>query len=134
MTVVAKVALLYASLNAFVYLGLSWRVVRLRRRYKVGIGYNGKQDLNRAIRVHANFAEYVPLALVLLFGLELAGIGSGALHGLGAMLVLGRLLHAYSLSRDAGQSRGRSLGTGLTWLMIGASAALGVAAAAGALP
>lgn len=134
MPVLAKVALLYASLNAFVFLGLSWRVVRLRRRYRVGIGYNGKQNLNRAIRAHANFAEYVPLALVLLLGLELAGVGSGALHVLGAMLVAGRLLHAFSLSRDAGQSPGRSLGTGLTWLMIGTSAALGVAAAAGFLP
>jgi uncharacterized membrane protein YecN with MAPEG domain len=129
--VAGKVALLYASLNAALYLGLSWRVVRLRRRYRVGIGYNGKQDLNRAIRVHANFAEYVPLALVLLLGLELAGLRDWALHVLGATLLSARLLHAHGLGREAGRSPGRSLGTGLTWLVIGVSALLGVGIGAG---
>ncbi|MFZ5556761.1 MAG: MAPEG family protein [Pseudomonadota bacterium] len=128
-----KVALIYASLNAALFLGLSWRVVRLRRRYRVGIGYNGKQDLNRAIRVHANFSEYVPLALVLLLGLELAGLSSLALHLLGGTLLAGRLLHAHGLGRESGRSPGRSLGTGLTWLVIGVSALLGIGLGIGTL-
>lgn len=129
---IGKVALLYASLNAALFLGLSWRVVHLRRRYRVGIGYNGKQDLNRAIRVHANFAEYVPLALILLLALEWAGLPGWVLHLLGATLLAGRLLHAHGLGRDAGRSPGRSLGTVLTWLVIGASALLGLGLAADA--
>lgn len=130
---IGKVALLYASLNAALYLGLSWRVVRLRRRYRIGIGYNGKQDLNRAIRVHANFAEYVPLALVLLLALETAGVGGALLHALGATLLAGRLLHAWGLSRESGRSPGRSVGTGLTWLVIGVSAVTGLGLGVGAL-
>jgi uncharacterized membrane protein YecN with MAPEG domain len=131
---VGKVALLYAGLNGALFLALSWRVVRLRRRYGVGIGYNGKQDLNRAIRVHANFGEYVPLALILLLGLEVGGLAGWALHVLGGTLLAGRLLHAYGLGRESGRSPGRSLGTGLTWLMIGVSAVLGIGLWLGDLP
>jgi len=37
---------------------------------------------------------------------------------LGITLVVGRVLHAYGLTRNAGPSIGRAVGILLTWLMI----------------
>lgn len=115
-----SVTLFYAGLLALILLALSIRVVALRRRHKVGVG-NGKQaDLELAVRCHANFCEYVPLALILLLALESSGAVAGwLLHVLGVALVLGRLLHGFfGLNRNAGKSQGRFFGTVLTLLML----------------
>lgn len=48
-----------------------------------------------AMRRHANFVECVPLALILIALLEMNGVAGGAIHGLGAGLVLARLSHAF---------------------------------------
>ena len=51
----------YASLLAALYFFLSLRVIRMRRRERIALGDGENARLERAIRVHANFAEYVPL-------------------------------------------------------------------------
>jgi len=127
------VSLLYAGLCGLILIGLSWRVVGLRRRFQVGIGTGNQPPLELAIRAHANFTEYTPLGLVLLIALD----GSGAvntllLHGLGISLVVGRLLHGFfGLNRSAGTTSGRLIGTLLTWLMLLISAALAIWVAVG---
>jgi uncharacterized membrane protein YecN with MAPEG domain len=63
----------YAALLALLYVGLAVRVIQLRRSERVALGDGGRQSLQRATRVHANFAEYVPLALILLVLAELTG-------------------------------------------------------------
>lgn len=55
----------YTALLAAFYIFLSVRVVRIRRQEKVGIGDGNNVRLRRAIRAHGNFAEYVPLAVIL---------------------------------------------------------------------
>jgi uncharacterized membrane protein YecN with MAPEG domain len=113
---------LYAALCALLLLALSIRVAMLRRRLRVPIGSDGPPEILRAIRVQANCAEYVPLALLLLFLLELARQPLWALHLLGAMLLLGRLLHAIGLGANPGVSFGRFTGIALTWTMMGVAA------------
>jgi uncharacterized protein len=122
------ITLFYASLLALLFLSLSLRVVLLRRRHRVGIGTGGEQSLELAARAHANFAEYVPLALVLMLALELwAGAPAVLLHLLGIALVVGRTLHGLvGLNRSAGQSPGRFIGTALTWLVLLVSAVTGL--------
>jgi uncharacterized protein len=124
---------LHAGLLALIFLGLSLRVVYLRRTLRVGLGSGGHESLNRAVRAHGNFAEYVPLALVLLLGLEAGtALPAWALHTMGLALVLGRVLHGFfGLNRHAGASLGRVWGTALTWLVIGVSALLLVATGVG---
>ncbi|RFF28407.1 MULTISPECIES: MAPEG family protein [unclassified Wenzhouxiangella] len=127
------ITMFYAGLLGLAYLGLALRVVYLRRSLKVGIGSGGHDSLNLAIRTHANFAEYVPLALVLLVLVE-AGTAAPAwaLHLLGAGLLVGRLMHGFvGLNRSAGYSVGRLWGTGLTWLVIFVAALMLVATAVG---
>jgi len=62
---------LYAALLGLMFIALSIRTIRLRRRYRVAIGDGRKALLQRAMRVNANFAEYVPLALLLIYFVEL---------------------------------------------------------------
>ena len=63
--------MLWSGLLGLLYLVLAGWVVRHRYRAKVGIGDGGDPALARAVRVHGNFAEYVPLTLVLLLLLVL---------------------------------------------------------------
>ena len=88
---------LYAALLALFYIVMSFKVVGKRRKYRVGIGSNGEMELERAIRVHGNFAEYVPFALLLLFLAEYSGLAPLYIHILGVALIIGRLSHAWGV-------------------------------------
>lgn len=110
-----QVFALYAALNGLIVLVLALLVVRQRFRTKVMLGDGGDPALLRAQRAHGNAIEYVPLVLVLL--LAMAGLRTSMLmlHVVGGLLTAGRILHAVGLSRSAGTSAGRALGTLLTW-------------------
>ena len=62
---------LYAAVFGLVFVILSVRTLMLRRKHQVAIGDGKSAELQRAARVHGNFAEYVPLALLLIFFLEM---------------------------------------------------------------
>lgn len=109
---------LYASLAGLLLLFLSFRVVRWRRKFSVGLGDGGQESLLRAQRTQANFIEYVPIALILLAAAESQGLAGWLLQTAGAILMLARLLHAWGLSRSSGRSFGRYWGTLLTWVVI----------------
>src|SRR5690348_1458038 len=89
---------LYAGLLAAWFLLLTLRVVQERHRTKVSLGDGGDPTLQRRIRAHANFAEYVPLALLLLAILELSRFSIYVIHVLGIALLIGRLLHGYAFA------------------------------------
>ena len=113
-----KITLLFASLHALLLLALIAPISRHRHRHKIGLGSGGDQVLERKIRAHANFIEFVPIALVLLALLELAGLQPGWLWMFGVVLLLARVMHALGLSRHAGYSFGRFWGTVLTMLVL----------------
>jgi uncharacterized membrane protein YecN with MAPEG domain len=117
-----RVSLLFAGLHALLLLLLSARVSRWRYRAEAAFGDPGNGPLARAILVQANFIEYVPIGLVLLALLELAGLPSRWLWALGSLLLLARLLHAWGLSLHSGTSFGRYWGTALTWMVLMAMA------------
>ncbi len=111
---------IYAALLALLFLYLSFRTIGVRRALKVGIGDGGDKAGSRAMRVHANFAEYVPLILLLLLMLELqlAGGASLMLHVLGLALVVGRCSHAYGVSQPEEVLHFRRVGMVLTFLVV----------------
>lgn len=117
---------LYGACIAVLAVVLAARVVILRRQLRVGVGDGGNRILSLAIRAHANLVEHAPLALLLLLLLEAAGESPWMLHAIGMLLLGGRLLHAWGLSRHAGVSFGRFYGTALTWaaLLVAAGALL----------
>ena len=100
------------------------RVSLRRRAIKVGIGNGGDAVLAQRIRVHANAAEYLPLALILLLILELNQTQPILLHVFGCVLIIGRILHAWGLSSSPGLTPGRAIGMALTWLTIAVMALL----------
>lgn len=108
----------YAAPIGLLAIALALRVVLLRRRYQIGVGTGGQPELARAVRAHGNLLEYTPLALLLLLLLESAGARTMLLHGIGSVLLIGRLLHAWGLSQNSGVSFGRFYGTALTWAAI----------------
>jgi len=112
----------YASLLAALYIFLSLRVIRIRRQERIGLGDRNNPRLQRAIRVHANFAEYVPLALVLIAFVEMQRSRALLVHGLCLSLVVGRVIHAYGVSQEKENYRLREAGMSLTFATIGGSA------------
>ncbi len=109
---------LWAALLALLYVALAVLVIRARYRTKTAIGSGGDARLERAIRAHANFAEYVPLTVVLLLLAELQGAWPWLLHLLGAALLVGRALHAYGISNPAEVYSRRQGGMVLTFTVL----------------
>ena len=102
---------LYAGLLALLMLVLALRVIRLRWKLRVGLGDGGDKAMSRAIRIHGNATEHVPIALLLMLVAELNHGKPALLHACGIVLVVARLLHAAGLTRSAGVSWQRTLGT-----------------------
>ena len=120
------ITLLFASLHALLMLVLLARISRHRHGQRIGLGDGGDAVLNRKIRVHGNFVEHAPIALLLLGLLELCGLQAVWLWTFGSALLLGRIMHAIGLSGSGGYSIGRFWGTALTWLVLLAMAIAGI--------
>jgi len=108
---------LYAGLLALWFVLLSVRVVNLRRR-GILFGDNGEVDVIRVVRAQANFAEYVPLALLLMGLLEISRYSIYLLHALGLVLLVARLLHGAALSFRWNVRTGRVVGAALTFVVL----------------
>ncbi|MFC4294739.1 MAPEG family protein [Novosphingobium tardum] len=94
---------------------LSIRIGRLRTSEKISVGDGGHELLGRRMRAQLNFAENVPLVLLMVAGIELAGKGGVWLLPVAALFVLGRVAHGIGM--DGGSMGwGRSAGTLITML------------------
>lgn len=89
----------YASLLVPLFVLISIRVIRARRSQKVALGDGGNPLLLRYMRVQANFAEYVPLTLVLFALAESLRTAPWLLHLMGLSLLIGRVLHMIGVSQ-----------------------------------
>jgi uncharacterized membrane protein YecN with MAPEG domain len=112
----------YAAVLALLFVLLSVNVIRGRREQQVAIGAPPGGDLLRRIRVHGNFAEYVPFALLLLAMAETRGARPPILHALCVCLLLGRFVHAWGVSRPVEDYRFRIAGMAATFTAIGGAA------------
>jgi len=120
------ITLTYASILGLIYIALAIRVIRGRARAGVGLGHGGDAALERDIRIHANFAEYVPLALILIGLLEYSDASDALIRWLGGGLVIARLLHIWGLIQSPDRSIGRLTGTSLTFLIIIVASVVGL--------
>ena len=111
---------LFAGLLILWLVRLAVPVSRLRQLHKVSVGTGGFDDLDRAVRAHANFSEYIPMALVAMMLLEWQGLNDIYLYALGSSLLLGRILHRKGIVQ--GVMRFRALGMILTLLPLCLSA------------
>jgi len=90
---------LYAALLAFFFVAITIRVARYRGKTGIHLGNGDNEILLRLNRGQQNFTETVPLALLLIALMELAGASSVWLHTLGTMLAVGRFLHYLQLTQ-----------------------------------
>jgi uncharacterized membrane protein YecN with MAPEG domain len=100
----------YAAALAVMYVALAFWVIRQRFRLRVGLGDGQQPDLIKAIRIHGNFAEYVPFMLLLLWMVEQQQAPTWQLHMLGGLILGGRLLHCLGLWMSSGTSIPRFFG------------------------
>ncbi len=105
----------YAALLGLMLVALSVRVIGQRRRAKAALGDKGDKLLQRAIRAHANFVEYTPMALLLIALAEWQGGPGWLVHILAAALVIGRALHAWGISQEPERFIFRQAGMMLTF-------------------
>ena len=115
---------LYAALLAPLFILLSIRVIGRRRAARVALGPGEDKALLRAMRVHANFAEYTPFALLLLALAESLALPALLLHAAGLALVLGRAIHAYGVSQDPERIAVRVTGMAITFTVIASLAVM----------
>jgi uncharacterized membrane protein YecN with MAPEG domain len=74
----------------------------LRRSNRVLFGDADSVKLRTAIRVHANFIEYVPIISLLVVLLEMSGMETSRVHLLMGGLLLARLLHPMGMAARPG--------------------------------
>jgi uncharacterized membrane protein YecN with MAPEG domain len=123
------VTLAAAGILGLIYVALSLNVSLRRFSSKVSLGDGGGESvkvgkeaeapkLQIACRIHANFAEYVPIALILLGGIEAAGAARWLVELLAVLLVVARIAHPIGMTRPV-PNIFRAGGALLTWLVIG---------------
>ena len=113
------ITLIYGGLLGLLFLLLSFWVVKRRAQFKVMIGEGEAPEMLSAIRAHGNFAEYVPLTLLLMALCELAGVEALWLHLGGGLLLAGRILHAIGIQIPKAPNKPRLFGTLFFWLALG---------------
>lgn len=90
---------LYAALLALVFIFLTIKVIKIRRREKVAVGDNGNLALQKAIAAQANFCQSTPIFLILLTLAEISGLNNFILHFCAIIFLCGRIIHAYGISQ-----------------------------------
>ena len=109
---------LVASIAAIIFVHLSFNVIKLRRKNHVRMGNGGVEELERAIRAHANFAEYVPIGLILLACLEANEASWWLVLLPGIALIIGRIIHAIGVQEPPPHINKRVLGMKITFLTL----------------
>ena len=115
----------YLAILALIYAALALRVAGLRRANRTLFGDAENARLRTAIRVHANFIEYVPIIALLVALLEMSGMPETRVHLLMGALLLTRLLHPMGMSARPGTwqfNAGRVAGILLTVAVLVAAA------------
>lgn len=118
--ILPKVTMLYAGLAGVMYFVLTAMVIRLRASTKTGLGHDADptSPLFRAVRIHGNFAEFVPFILLLMAFDELSGRTQLIMHVFGIVLIVSRILHYQGVTQSHAKSTGRMLGAMGTFTLL----------------
>lgn len=115
---ISTITPVYAALLALLFVVLSFRTIRFRRKFSVAIGTGDQSLLTKASRAHGNFAEYVPLSLLLIYFIEVGAAIPTLTHTLCSLLLAGRLIHAWGISQEKENLRFRVTGMVMTFATI----------------
>lgn len=112
----------YAGVFGLLFIILSARTIMARRSAKVALGTGRNKALERAVRAHANFAEYVPITLLLISFAEQRGTHHLVINLLCVLFLAGRALHAWGVSQEPENFTYRVTGMMLTFGTLAVSA------------
>lgn len=115
---------LYGSIMMIFALALSAKAGSFRGKSGISVLHGDpiNMELAQRVRVHQNFLEYVPMAIILMGLLEINGGNTIFLHVFGVVLIIARYAHAIGLKHDNMGHTGRIIGAGGTALMSAAAA------------
>lgn len=118
---------LFAAIFALAYVYLSISVVKLRMSEKIILGVENKDKTTsvpmvKAVRIHANFIEYVPLALILFWFLENVTYSNRLVFWLGCILLVARVAHVIGMKNPKEHFLYRQWGMAATFGVITFSA------------
>ncbi len=110
---------LYAGILTIFALVLSFQAGGFRGKSGISVGHGepANMELAQRVRVHQNFLEYVPMAIILMGIIELNGGNATFLHVFGVVLIIARIAHAIGLKHDNMAHPGRAIGAGGTALI-----------------
>jgi uncharacterized membrane protein YecN with MAPEG domain len=114
---ILPITLTLTGAAAILLIWLASRVSRVRRQFRIGLGDGGNEALLRRIRAHGNYVENMPIVLILIGLLELAGGDRRILWAAGIAFILGRIAHAFGMDQPS-PSRLRMIGMGLNALIL----------------
>ena len=108
----------YTGVLALIFFVLSARTIQGRVAYRIALGDGDHPDMRSRMRAHANFAEYVPICLLMMWLLANMGFSATVIHVLGIMLVVARVLHPFGVHIRKSPNPPRLVGASLTLLVV----------------
>lgn len=114
-----QITALYAGIMMIFALALSFMAGSYRGSSGISVLFGSpvNMELAQRVRVHQNFLEYVPLALILMSVIEINGGNTTFLHVFGIVLIISRIAHSIGLKHDNMAHPGRIIGAGGTALI-----------------
>lgn len=109
--------LIFLVMHGFLLLAFAFNVSWLRIKHKVayGAGDGNSKELMKAIRVHSNGTEQVPMFALLVLGLSIQNVSSTLLATLVIGFTVSRIAHAYGMMFK--QFKLRQLGALFTYIL-----------------
>ncbi|TNE63241.1 MAG: hypothetical protein EP335_10245 [Alphaproteobacteria bacterium] len=92
-----QITFITAAFIGFLFVGLGLHVGRMRGVAKTSLGMGEDPRLFRAIRAHANLAEWAPMVLILMAATESLGASRLEMLVLGISFFVARVLHAWGI-------------------------------------
>lgn len=109
---------LFAAIFSLLYVMLSMNVIRHRFSKRISLGSGGDAETEYAVRTHANFMEYVPLALILFYFIEIISLSGDLVFYLASTLLIARVLHCFGMANPKEYMILRQVGVILTLLVL----------------
>lgn len=119
------VSVIYAVALAILICWLAFKVIAVRRDSGVLNADGGNKSLQIARSAHSNATEYIPIMLILLFGLEFNNGHSVLVHALGVSCIVARYFHAQAVLKE--NVKQRVIGMVMTFNIIFILCALNIA-------
>ena len=124
-----QIVAVYTGVLALIFLVLSARTIQARVSQRISLGDGDNFEMRSRMRAHANFAEYVPIILLLMWLMAAQGFSSWVIHALGIATVVARVLHPFGLAIKKSPNPPRFIGATLTLTVLAVAAILVLLAA-----